>query len=429
MSLRAVVGSVAFSAVVCLGCGERASAPASAQSNAGSVASVVVPAVAAAPAVPAGPQSQWTLAFAEQPSRVTMADDGTVLARVGGELVAARAGAIAWRVGEELREVFAVLGDVVVVARPDRELRRDRLVMLALADGRELGAVNLPADGEPDEFADPIQVAILAPMGDAMLVGDSGARWFRLAPGRCKGGSCLRAAGRLPDETFDSDAYLSFGADGRRLLREGSLVRVFDAEWKTLLTARSHETLVGDAVLGPDGLALIIDDDVVLLAVDACGGEEFAPSGWPQPHRLYARELDECPGCAGPPPGCRRWRSYQEGVHNHPPALLDGGVVVVHIDGETRALRGGREIWTTRTGGAGEVLRIGERLIGVSVGLEDDDPPALYALDLDGRPQWRTPLAMKGPNVAFFTSDVILAAAGASLVAGYEENIAVFARP
>lgn len=68
--------------------------------------------------------------------------------------------------------------------------------------------------------------------------------------------------------------------------------------------------------------------------------------------------------------------------------------------------------------------QVGERVLGFSGGLEEDDPPALYALDLAGRPLWRAPLAMKGPD-----GDVLLAAAGATLLTGFAANIAVFALP
>ncbi|WAS96058.1 hypothetical protein [Nannocystis punicea] len=385
-----------------------------------------LPAAPAAVTWPAGPQPQWTLTLPDEPSRLTVAQDGTVLALIDGELVAARAGAIAWRFGQELRNVLAVSGETVVVARRDPPARHDRLVMLAVADGSELGAAVLPPDGEEDEFSDWIHAAILAPTPEGVLVGDTVARWFDLKPGRCDKNRCLRAAGRLPEETLDSDARLSFGPGGRRILREWPAVRVFDAEWRTLVAVRGHQS-IGEAVLGPEGLALVIDDDVVLLAVEACGSEVLAPSGWPYPNRLYARETDECSECAAPPPGCQRWRSYQEDAHSDALALLDGGGVVVHIDGETRAVRDGKPAWSTVTGGGGNVLRIGERLYGFSTGIEEDDPPAVYALDLEGRPQWRTPLTMKGPSLIYSTDDVVLAAAGSSLVAGFKANIAAFA--
>ncbi|MFY0539882.1 hypothetical protein [Nannocystis pusilla] len=435
MSLRAFAGSVVSIALMSSACGgERGQAagavPATSPAVAEAKAIAEAPAAAEAKAPPsqAGPQAQWTFTFADKPSRLKLAGDGTVLALVNSELVAVRAGAIAWKFGAELRQVLAVAGEVVVVAQGDPSVRRDRLVMLALADGHELGAALLPDDGEQDEFAEPIRAAIVEPDQDELLVGDSVARWFRLKPGRCVKNGCLRAAGRLPEETFDTDAKLSFGPDHRRVLREGGAVRVFDGEWQTLLSVRAHDSL-GGAALGPAGLALVVDDDVVLLAPEACDGPEFAPSGWPQPRRLYSRELDECPDCPGPPLGCRRWRSYQDEVHNEALVLLADGAVVVHVDGETRAIRDGRQAWTTTTGGLGAVLQVGERVLGFSGGLEEGDPPALYALDLEGRPQWRTPLAMKGPSGFFFTDDVLLVNAGATLLTGYEANIAVFALP
>ncbi|MCY1070960.1 hypothetical protein OV090_39835 [Nannocystis sp. RBIL2] len=431
MSLRALAGSVVSIVLMGSACGgERGQAAdavqAAAVAEAKAIAEAPVAAEAKPPTMQAGPQAQWTFTFADEPSRLKLAGDGTVLALVNHELVAVRAGAIAWKFGAELRQVLAVAGDVVVVAQGDPSMRRDRLVMLALADGHELGAAILPDDGEQDEFAEPIRAAIVEPDQDGLLVGDSVARWFRLTPGRCVKNGCLRAAGRLPEEMFDTDAELSFGPDNRRVLREGRAVRVFDGEWQTLLSVRAHDSLGGSA-LGPAGLALVVDDDVVLLAPEACEGPEFAPSGWPQPRRLYSRELDECPDCPGPPLGCRRWRSYQEGVHNEALVLLPDKAVVVHVDGETRAIRDGRQAWTTNTGGLGAVLQVGERVLGFSGGLEEDDPPALYALDLAGRPQWRTPLAMKGPGSFFFTDDVLLMNAGATLLTGYEANIAVFA--
>jgi outer membrane protein assembly factor BamB len=379
--------------------------------------------------IPTGPAPAWTLALAEKPAAIAVADDGTVLAIVERQLVGVRDGAIAWRAQDELRGWLVVSAGVAVVAR------RDRVIAVDPGDGRERWSVAVPPLPDADEYTEPPAAVIAAVAADGLWLGDREARFFRVHPDRCArntakrpAAGCLVAAGALVDETLDGDARL-FIADDRRALHESGVVRMFDASWTPTLTARARDHL-GAVVLAPAGLALVIDDDVVLLDPDNCGGEPFAPSAWPQPGQLYVRGSDECSECVAPPPGCRRWRMFVESVTGETPVVGDDGTVVVHADGFTRAIRAGADVWKTATGGDGPQLRIGDAVIGVSTGLADDDPLALFELGLaDGRHRWRTPLAIGIPGTTYYSDDIVLVHDHGWLIAGYRETIAAIPRP
>lgn len=378
--------------------------------------------------LPAGPAPAWSLALDEAPAQLLIARDGTLLARVDRRLVAVRDGAIAWRLADEADAIEALLleetdAPAVLVARGDR------LASVAVADGRERWSVALPP--HPDEFETATARTVARDPGDASyLVGDSAARFYRLRPGRCAAKkpakSCLTPAGRLDDEVFEEEARLVLTDDGRRLLREPGLFRIFDAEWRAQLDARAHDGL-GTAVLTPDGVVALIDSDVVALDPARCGSEPFAPSAWPQPGRLHSRELDLCPECAAPPSGCRRWRVYVDDLDDERPALLESGAVVVQAEGVTLALADGRTLWKTTTGGAGPLLRLGDLVYGVSTGLEEDDPIAVFALSAaDGAHRWRTPLPDLRVDSFYSLDEIVLAHGGGWLVAGYRGKLAAF---
>jgi outer membrane protein assembly factor BamB len=173
---------------------------------------------------------------------------------------------------------------------------------------------------------------------------------------------------------------------------------------------------------------LVVDDDVVVLDPANCRGEPFAPSGWPEPGQLHIG--DECRDCAAAPPGCRRWRMFAEDVASAAPLVLADGTVIVHAGAYTRALRDGAAVWRTVTGGGGALLGAGDGVIGVSTGLAEEDPRALFELDIaDGRHRWRTPLAFTTDGSMGSSDDVVLAHGGGWIVAGYRETIAAVRRP
>ncbi|MDC0720264.1 PQQ-binding-like beta-propeller repeat protein [Nannocystis bainbridge] len=378
--------------------------------------------------IPAGPPPAWSLKLPAKPEALAVAPDGAVLAIVERALVGVRDGAIAWQKLDGLRPWVLVTAGVGVVAQ------RDRVLAIDPSNGRELWSVALPSIPDADEFDDPPSAVIAADASDGLWLGDNAARFFRLHPPRCTRSTakraapgCLVAAGALVEETLDEDALLSVTADGRRILRESGVVRMFDGDGANLLDARAHEH--GAAfTLGPAGLALVIDNDVVLLDPDRCGGDAFAPSGWPQPGQLFARELDECPDCPAPPPGCRRWRRFVDSMGSDAPALGDDGTALVHThDGFTRALRLGDEAWKTATGGEGPLLSLGDRALGASTGLAEGDPLALFELAIaDGKYLWRTPLPDAGTNDV---DDVVLLAGHGWLIAGFDETLVALQRP
>lgn len=379
--------------------------------------------------IPAGPAPTWSLALADKPTALAVADDGTVLALVDRQIVGVRGGAVVWRSLAELRSFLIVTAGVAVVADGARVIAVDPV------DGSERWSVALPPLPDADEYTGAPWPEIAALAGDGGLwIGDNEARFFRVVPDRCARNTankpakgCLVAAGALIDETLDSDARLVIDADGRRALHEFGVVRMFDERWTTTLTARAHDHF-GGMTLAPMGLTMVVDDDVVVVDPANCSGEPFAPSGWPQPGQLHIG--DECGDCVAAPPGCRRWRMFVEGVASAAPVVAADGAVIVNADAYTRSLRDGAEVWRTVTAGGGKLLRVGDGVIGVSTGLAEEDPLALFELDIaDGEHRWRTQLAVTTEGSMYFSDDVLLAYGGGWIVAGYRENIAAVQRP
>lgn len=379
--------------------------------------------------IPAGPAQAWRLTLPEKPTALAVLADGTVVAIVDRQLLAARTGALAWQALENLRGWLVVTGDTILVATTDR------IVAVDPAAGHQRWSVALPPIAGAEEYDAAAKAEIATLAADGLWIGDSEARFFRVNPDHCARSSptrtaagCLTPAGALVDETLDSDARLTIDA-GRRALHEFGVVRMFDEQWTTTLTARARDYL-GAAALGPAGLALVVDEDVVLLDPARCTDRPFAPSGWPQPGQLYIRGSDECSDCVAPPPGCRLWRMFVEGVANEVPVLGDDGLVVVNAGQHTLALRDGAEVWRTVTAGGGRLVRAGDGVIGVSTGLGEDTWLGLFELDLaDGAHRWRVPLGLEIPESSYYSGDITLTHDDGWIVAGYRESIAVFKRP
>lgn len=399
--------------------------------------------------VTAGPALAWTFTLESDPRALSVAADGTVVVVAGVEtntLIALRDGAVAWRKEGDFRSWLRPRPDPSGTAPATWVVaEHDRLVAFDPSSGTERWSVRLPAlvegEGEWAEEREP-EVKVAAWHGEALLVGDAEARFFRIDPAWCgaampgakakagaEAGACIALDGRLPDEILDDDARLFVDDGGTRYLWEQGVLRGFSADWHPLMAARAHDSLSQVGLLG-DRLVLIVDDDVVVLDPTQCRGEAtFAPSGWPQPGALVVRGADECDECRAPPPGCRRWRTYLPDVTGEPPALLADGAVAVNAEGYTLALYDGDTRWKASTGGGGPLVTDGARLFGFSTELREGDPPGLFEVAAaDGTLRWRTPLPVKVGDI-YFSDDIRLALGGAWLAAAYEQTIVALPLP
>ena len=388
--------------------------------------------------VTAGPAPAWSTTLPAEPQHVAVTSDGTVLV-VGEGLVGLSNGEVAWRKDGEFDGWLVELPGEPSTWAAGIE---DRVVGFDPKDGRERWVATLPAveadDGEPRSKAD-VQVAVRH--GDGLLVGDAAARFFRVDPSRCavdgaragKGkpgaSACVTADGHLPDEILESDARVFVGAHDERYLWEPGILRAFAKGWRTLMTARAHDVL-SHVTVTDDRLVLIVDGDVVELDPTQCRGEApFAPSEWPQPGVMFVREADECDECRTPPPGCRRWRAYDDDVTGEAPALLSDGAAVVHAEGYTLALHDGEPRWKVFTGGGGPLATDGARIFGFSTGLREGDSPGVLELAAtDGTLRWRTVLPLAVGDV-YFSDDIRLALGGAWLAIAYETTVIAIPLP
>lgn len=387
----------------------------------------------AATDIPAGPSPAWTATLEHDPRTLAVADDGTVLVVASTQddaVLGLREGTIVWRMeGRFSRWLLPLPGSEPTWA----VARRGEVVAFDPATGRERWVVALPPDGEDEEFStDVSQVPAAAREGERLLVGDDMARFFVVDPTRCGApedrDGCVVPAGRLEGEYLDSDARLLVGPSGRRLLWETGELRAFDAQWSPQMTARAHEHLA-QVLVDDDAVLLIVDDEVVELAVDCTSAAAFGPSQWPQPGTLVFEGSDECEQCTAPPAGCRRWRTYVDSVVGEQPARLHDDTVVVHDDEHTLALRAGKTVWKTVTGGGGPLATDGRRIFAFGTGVREDDGPALLELSTtDGHPLWSSPLPFEVGDL-YFTDDVHLVLGPRVLVVAFEQTIAAVPLP
>lgn len=391
--------------------------------------------------VPPGPAPAWRVALPSQPQHVAMSLDGTALVVTSEGLLGVRDGAIAWR-----KEGRYGAWLVPLPGEPTTWVAgvEDRVVGLDPADGRERWQARLPpVESEPvdglDGLVEKPYVRHAAWHADGLLVGDAQARLLRVDPARCAASeatpratredACVTVEGRLPDEVLEEEARLLVDAKGRRYLWESGVVRALSDDWRTLMTARAHDTLSHVTVDG-ERLVLLVDDEVVELDPTQCRDQApFAPSQWPQPGVMFVRDADECSDCEAPPPGCRRSRVFLDGLTPEAPALTRDGAVVVHHDGYTLALHDGAPRWKASTSGSGPLVSDGSRVLGFSTGLREGDPPGVIELGAsDGALRWLTPLPVEVGDL-YFGSDIHLALGGPWLAVAYQETLLVLPLP
>lgn len=413
--------------------------------------------------VPAGPAPAWSLALPSAPRHVAVGSDGTVLVVVSDGLVGVRDGKLAWRKAGDFEPWL-----VPLLGLPETWVAgiEDRVVGLDPTTGSERWEARLPpVEGEPagggdeaddDELADDggddgleerppkARVRQAAWYAGGLLVGDAEARFFRVDPAGCAAATmktkakakaavehdpCVAPDGRLPDEMLEDDARLLVDGRGKRYLWETGVVRAFSDDWRTLMTARAHDSL-SHVTVTDERLVLIVDDEVVELDPTQCRGEApFAPSEWPQPGVMFVRGSDECSDCETPPPGCRRSRTFLRDVTGEAPALTRDGAVVVHHDGYTLALHEGAPRWKVSTGGGGPLATDGTRVLGFSTALREGDPPGVFELHAtDGTLRWRTALPVEVGDL-YFSDDIHLALGGPWLAVAYEETLLAIPLP
>ncbi len=398
--------------------------------------------------IPAGPKPAWTVTLDGTVHSLAVTDDGSVLASTpsGDRTVhGIRNGAIAWQKWDHSTPwlVHAPGPTPTWLTGVD-----NRLVAFDPATGEERWSAVLPAlrydDGDPDDVDETDEldglatypsVRLVARDGDAWVVGDAEARFFRVNPADCakssatpggqaKASSCVVPDGNLTDEYLDSDAQLWLDGNGNRYLWEDRMLRAFASDWRLLMTVEAHESLE-HVVMFEDRLVLVIDQEVVELDPTQCRGSgTFGVSDWPHPGTMVFEGSDECSHCQRPPPGCRRSHVDVDTMGTQTPGLSSDGAVVVHTDGYTQALAGGASRWKVVTRGMGPLVAAGDHLFGAGDSLRDEDGPVgLFELSpADGTMRWRSPLPATG-DTSYYSDDIRLAHAPGWLVASFESTV------
>ena len=385
--------------------------------------------------VPEGPKIAWSHTFKGKPSTVRLTPDGLVLARFSdyqsGEGDAEGTWYKAVVAVEDGKELWAHEGDYDpdVTELDDATfgvVQDGKLLAITAATGETAWTYQPSTEGIEDfdpEWDSAPWVKVVARDGDALIVGDGDARFYRVTDKGEKG----ERIGQLSEESLDSDAHLFVSPDGLRWLWEGYDVRAFDAEWNVEVALRAHDSLSAVHVFD-GGAALLIDGEVMVIDATKCGGSDafVAPSQWPHAGELFVRDMDECADCGKPPAGCVTWQKFVADVSHEPMAALPDGGWAVSDGTHTFALRDGKEIWKSATSAGGRTV-FGKSVYAIWPGGEEDDEPAkLWALDpATGKHQWGTALPKKPGGWMYSTDDVHLLTAGDWLLAGYGDTISL----
>jgi hypothetical protein len=370
---------------------------------------------------PPGPRPAWTFRLPRPPQpdhAVALGEGGVVFAAAEATLWAIKDGAVLWeRTLEENVRGLRVddAGALWVLWRSNRLLRLDP------ATGKDQGGAEVPLVGEYPPNGKLVAWAG-GPGGVWVVMADDG-RFFELAGGK------LRPAGKLVDEELDSDAELVVAYDGTRYLIEYGTLRAFSPKLEPLWSIKGYDFWAGVSPASGRRLVATVDDEVILLAVDACRAD--------QPLRLRRAagergpdDGEECADCADVPAGCVAARARRRDADHVAPALA-GETALVAADGELRtlALTDLREQGKLPIAASGRVLvrPDGRRFVLCSEPGPEDDldwKVAVCAFGADGAPAWRAPLGMRGKAI-FSVDDLHLAWRGGFLLAGYEGEVAV----
>ena len=404
--------------------------------------------------VSSGPPPVWKHTLPAKPQIVRVLPDGSVLAMVMHEvevdgsteyhelLLRVRDDKELWRVEADFRHWLIsspAMPDVWVTAS------REDIIGYDADDGHERFRVALPAYNPESGESKPLEKLdedsdwdwekawpqVAASSTPKLLIGDSVGRFWRVDVPACekpekKGRACLVLDGVLPGEDFGADDQLFVLDDGSRVLVEYENLRVFDEAWKTRVDIRAYD-LLGPAAAAGDRVVALIDDDVIMLDLDACAVEHpFAPSSFPQKGRMYIRGDDECEDCGPVPAGCVAWQHYVSEAHAQPFALMGGALAVVHGEDGTFGVADGQVRWKLALGGGGRTVARGQHVFAIGTGLDEGDPFALWKLDASGTVQWKSDLPFEETDWIYSTDDLTLDVTDGWIVAGYENRLAVF---
>lgn len=349
---------------------------------------------------------------------VVLAADGTLTAAPKEAIVAVAAtGTQRWRAPIEHDGWLLALPDGAILTG-DREAHA--LVALDRTTGEVMWRAAIPPSA--DEYADrTTEGAVRA--GGRTFVAIADGRFLRVDPAACakpaqKG--CLELAFALPDETFDKPDLLALGDD--IVLGESNAIRRITTKGKVVAWVHVRDSLGGIAVAGGSRLAAVIDDELVLLDLARCPG---AAAVLPRKRgRMYIRGEGDCDHCVAPPDGCVVARSELSDLDAQAPMVLrDGSIAASNWDGPARVAPNGNKHWLTEVDAVGPMREVGDAIVFVSRG-DDDQPPRVVALaTATGKATWTRPLVGIKSSEISSTTDTIVETAGPWLVAGAKGSV------
>jgi len=371
---------------------------------------------------PDGPAVVATAQLPEAPVfagyHAQLAADGG-LVTLGRDALTAYAadGAQRWRAPFESLDWMLVLDDGTVLTA-DRT--KDDLIAVALATGAEAWRVTPPKPAD-DEFIES-GVEGATRLGDRVVIALADARFYRIDAKACakRGAACLELMFTLTDETLDDPALSTIGGD--LVLGESNAIRRLSPAGKTLASIHVRDSFGGVAALAGDRLAAVLDDELVILDLAACGPTKVA---LPRKRgRMYTRGEGECDACTAPPPGCVVARPDLGDVDAVAPvALKDGSVLVTIDEGVARIGADGAQIWKSEAPVFGHLREVGGVVVGLASGVGDDldeAPARVVALDVaTGKVAWRRALAVEAGFIVS-SDDVVVEATPPWLVVGYK---------
>jgi outer membrane protein assembly factor BamB len=389
---------------------------------------------------PAGPPVARTAKIADPPVfrdyHVAVAPDGAIITLEKEAISSIAAdGTPRWRaeLGRVEWMLLSAAGDLVLTGDSEGE-GRGALIALSAATGAEAWRATPPTPADVDPYTER-QIEAATRLGDKVVLALADGRFFAADLAACAkkpdAPACLQPMFTLTDETLDDPDLIAFGDD--LVLGESELIRRLSATGAPRAAIFVRDSYGGIAAAGGDRLAAVIDDELVVLDLAACGGPK-AVALPRKPGRMHVRGEGDCDDCARPPTGCVVGRPELGDVDAGNPVVLRDGSIAVGVDaGLARVTRDGVKEWISEVPVVSTVLEAGEHLVGLASGVGDDlDEAPAYAVGLapaTGKVAWRTKLDTV--LVSFITSgdDIVAAAGGPWIVLGYKGSIAWLKQP
>jgi outer membrane protein assembly factor BamB len=309
------------------------------------------------------------------------------------------------------------------------------LIAVDPATGADRWRVPVPRDSEGETTT--AEAAIAIDKGATVVVALADARIIKINPALCPTAKqgCISPYFTLKNETLSSPNLVAL-PNGDLIVGESEVIRQFSPSGEARTAFHLRSGSAHPTALGTNGLAVLMDEDLMVFGnLEQCKiSEPKKPIAFPRKTgSLYIKGEGDCAECVTPPSGCLSARPKLGGdLDSAAPLVLSGdqSIVVSTENGLTRLARDGKVLWQTKKDAVpsiGTPIEVGgKEIVAVASGVGDDlaaKPLRVVGLSIEtGEVRWT--VETKSPAGAIVSTDeVLLAANGPWLVAGYKTSV------